>query len=424
MDVTELARAPPRGQQERARTRKWFNRRFYFLHSACIFALLILGILQNGNRKYIPVDPKELHRLLSRQSQNSINGAERYCIRAYVNVHSTTIEDELAAVCCKDYDGGSDFSPDKQYHSNICHPRLPILGIPLQRVPFAARMTRPIEAWIFPLLPILIRLIYQISFLAFSAISRKRDCRNGEKVLVQEDVSPAYCTQSIMTTLRRLLFYVLLLNFRGWCLYIGANALEDYVILPWLTGSTVVSTLRTNPMSDVEHEIYSRTEHSCWYRDVMKAHHKLATENNDGYSDCYGRSFDFSDHVVLFLAHYLPIFVMEMLIYQSFPFWKIIATDKVPTKRSWLGHFASNGAIWNVFHVFLFLYMHLIICHTLKQTATYFHTPAETLVGYCISMIVQVPIICFMCSESSRPVNKFIGLSCNEQEACLSEKGD
>ena len=137
--------------------------------------------------------------------------------------------------------------------------------------------------------------------------------------------SPKPNHKLIQTTLQRLLFYFLLLNIRGWGLYVGANPLEDYVILPWITGNTVVSRLRTNSMSDVEHDLH------C------------------GHSDCYGRPFDFSDHVVLFLAHYLPIFVMKILLCYSFPFWSSSATEKAATKQRQSNYFLSTGMIWNFF---------------------------------------------------------------------------
>jgi len=389
-----------------------YHRRFYSLHSALMLAFLVSGMIHNGgNRKYIPVNPNELHSLVSQSNKVSSNEAEMSsCIRAYVNVHSSTSEEDLAAVCCGNFGDRMNTTNNEQYQSNLCHPRMPVLGVPPHRVPFALRLTRPVEAWVLPLLPIFIRLIYQLMMLI---VSRRR----GSK----EVASSSSGSQSITTTLRRLLFYFLLLNFRGWCLYIGANALEDYVILPWLTGNTVVSPLRTNPMSDVEHELYSSTEPSCWYKDVLKAHHKLATERV-GHYGCYGRPFDFSDHVVLFLAHYLPIFVMEILIYRAFPFWSTDAAKNVGTKRR-LAHFLSTGALWNTFHLFLFLYMHLIILQVLRQTTTYFHTPAETLVGFGISLIVQVPLIYLMCSGRLQWVGNYIGLPCSQQ-VFLIDKGD
>ena len=401
-----------------------YHRRFYALHSTCIFAFLASGmILNGGNRKYIPVNPNELLSLQLQQSDSSLVSSndeaesERgACTRAYVNVHSSSVGDDFAAVCCGDFDDRINVSNsnDQLYHANLCHPRMPVLGLPPHRVPFALRLSRPLEAWVLPLLPILIRLVFQLWMLVHSALLRWNGCKGND--------SSTSVSQSITTTLRRLLFYFLLLNFRGWCLYIGANAVEDYIILPWLTGYTVVSPLRTNSMSDVDHDLYSNTEPGCWYKGVLKAHHRLASET-DEHVGCYGRSFDFSDHVVLFLAHYLPIFVMEMLIYRASPFWDTSATEQGTTKRRWTQYIVSRRTVWNFLHSFMFLYMHLILFQALKQTATYFHTPAETLVGFGISMIVQVPMIYLMCSERSLWIKQYIGLP-YANSLRLVEKGE
>ena len=384
-----------------------FLRRFYFLHSSIVCAFVVTGIIRNGgNRKYIPVNPNKLHSLVYMQSiklwSNEADGGS--CTRAYVNVHSSAVDEDLAAVCCSNLDEKMGVIGE-QYQTNLCHPRLPVFGVPPHRVPFALRLTRPVEAWVLPLLPIFIRLIYQLVLLMHSALLRYWG--------IQGEYSFSLCRRSITITLRRLLCYFLLLNFRGWCLYIGANALEDYIVLPWLTGYTNVSP--TNPMSDYM-DLHSNTKPSCWYKDVLKPHHKLATDN-DGYSGCYGRSFDFSDHVVLFLAHYLPTFVMEMLVYYAYPFWE---TDKGTIQRG-RDHSFSKGVIWDALHIFLFLYVHLLIFHALEQTATYFHTPTETLVGYGISMTVQVPLIYLMCSERLHWIKHSIGVPFHKQR--LINKG-
>lgn len=452
-------------------------RRFYFLHSASILAVLVLGIIHNGgNRKYIPVNQKELFHLVTSQaskvasSDGVTNGDDpsemKSCRKAYVNVHSSTMEEDFAAICCSDSDySSSSKNNERQYHTNLCDPRIPIIGISTQQLPFAGRLTRLTEAWVLPLLPILIRLIYQLVMMMHSFFTRNWKHPNQDDVIMQRKAtslsnsqassssslslssntssaifdkiitdssstaatspssSPTPNHKLIRTTLQRLLFYFLLLNIRGWGLYVGANALEDYVILPWITGNTVVSRLRTNSMSDVEHDLHygDNNEPECWYEEVLKARHKSAMEN-DGHSDCYGRPFDFSDHVVLFLAHYLPIFVMEMLLCYSFPFWGPPVTEKAATKQRQSAYFLSKGMIWNVLHVFLFLYLHLLVLHALYQTAVYFHTPAEMLVGYGVSLMLQLPVGYLMCSEGWHRVKRCIGLPC--EGGTMSDKGD
>lgn len=299
-----------------------------------------------------------------------------------------------------------------------------------------------------PLLPVIIRLVYQLALAVHCYFATDREQKKQPHRIQREatslsnsqaqsssssasltsnasDLDPSLSLDAhaqatrrkmIATTARRLVFYFLVLNFRGWGLYIGANALEDYALLPLLTGNTVVSPMRTNSMSDVEHDLhYSGKEPECWYKDVLKAHHKSAMDN-DGHSECYGRPFDFSDHVVLFLAHYLPVFVMEMLLCYSIPFWD--STQKAAQR----GHPVLKY-LWTALHVFLLLYLHLLVLHALYQTAVYFHTPAEILVGYVVSLILQLPVMHLMCADTTQSLKEYIGLPTSESVR-ISEKGD
>jgi len=417
-------------------------RRFYIIHITLVLVVLSLGILHNGgNRKYIPVQPKELFNLVP----TSAKEMDLSCHKAYVNVHAPTVDEEFAAICC--FDDGNNITI---YESNLCNPSISFLGISTQTLPFAKRLTRLTEAWVLPLLPIILRLIYQFIMVIYSTYTRRKlsvskhqhreVIREATSFSTSQASSSSLSTSSapmlekadnntsttlnehhphvsIRITLRRFLFYFLLLNFRGFGLYIGANALEDYIILPWITGSTVVSPLRTHSMSDIEHEIQYKdnNEPECWYKEVLKSHHKAAMENN-GHSDCYGRPFDFSDHVVLFLAHYLPIFVLEMLLYFNFPFWGPTSTARSAATK--------HGIIWNVLHVGLFIYLHLLVLHALYHTAVYFHTPAEIIVGFIVSLVLQLPLIYLMCSEDSlRRLKTYIGLHVSKGSP-LIKKGD
>ncbi|KAL9179735.1 hypothetical protein ACHAXT_007705 [Thalassiosira profunda] len=418
-----------------------FYRRFYSIHSACVLLVLLLGIIHNGgNRKYIPVNPKALPNLITvgmpANLAEKIAGMDA-CRRAYVDVHSSSIEEEHSAICCSAANEGS------RHQSNLCSTQ--ILGISTQQLPFARRLTRLTEAWILPLLPLLIRLAYQLAMHTWKSTQRYLKGRSLNDSLQREATSVSSSSssslssntstslleksaidasahephspndRSIRQTLLRLLLYFLLLNFRGWGLYIGANALEDYVILPWLTGNKVVSPLRTHTLSDEEHDLqYSGNEPQCWYKDVLKAHHKSVMEN-DEHSDCYGRPFDFSDHVVLFLAHYLPVFVMEMLICYSILFWNPSGAEKRKKRRM------MEMAAWSAIYGFLFLYLHLIVLHSLYQTAVYFHTPGEILVGYVVSLFLQLPVAYLMCSKRASKMRRYLGLP---EGGTVSKKGD
>mmetsp|Transcript_27033 Transcript_27033/g.42728 ORF Transcript_27033/g.42728 Transcript_27033/m.42728 type:complete len:151 (-) Transcript_27033:1026-1478(-) len=147
--------------------------------------------------------------------------------------------------------------------------------------------------------------------------------------------------------------------------------------------------------------------------------------SGDGHDNahCYGRPFDFSDHVVLFLAHYLPIFEVEMMYCYSFPFWgRRPGIEKAATEERQSSYFSYAGMMWNVLHVFLFLYLHLLVLHALYLTAVYFHTPAEIMVGYGVSLILQLPVGYLMCTGGWHRVRRYIGLP--SEGGVMSEKGD
>mmetsp|Transcript_13922 Transcript_13922/g.20722 ORF Transcript_13922/g.20722 Transcript_13922/m.20722 type:complete len:459 (+) Transcript_13922:109-1485(+) len=405
--------------------------RFYLVHLALVAGVLILGMIHNvGNKKYIPVNAKELVKLKQSQS-SSIDPDDiirkQQCKKAYVNVHSSSINEEFAAVCCHDDEN------DTTMHS-ICHPKL--IGLPTRHLPFAKRLTRLTEAWVLPLLPIFIRLAYQVicallacykryynnnqrptsmqreatsfSYSASSSMSPASSTTSLQKIVIgdssrlDEVMTPESSHKSIQTTILRLFFYFALLNFRGFGLYIGANALEDYVFLPWFTGNTVTSPLRMNSLSDVEHDIHYKEDYQrhCWYEDALKSHHKSSMEPH---SECYGRPFDFSDHVVLFLAHYLPIFFMEMLVCYRFPFWE------------------RTSVFWYAIHAFLFMYLHLLVLHSTYQTAVYYHTQGEIIVGYVVSLFVQLPVCYLMCSEKWTWLKRIIGI---RDASVTEEKSD
>ena len=424
-----------------SRQKQKYIARFYSVHFALVLGVLVLGMRRNvGNKKYIPVNAKELVKLMQAQS-SSIDPDDVWkqpCKKAYVNVHSSSIDEEFAAVCCHNNEN------DDPAMLSICHPKLPIIGLSTRLLPFATRLTRVTEAWVLPLLPILIRLAYQatcallacykryysnnqrrisnqreatsMSYSLSSSISLTSSTTSLEKIVV--DVSsptvevriPETNHTSIRTTLLRLFFYFILLNFRGWGLYIGANALEDYVFLPWFTGNTVTSPLRMNSLSDVEHDIHYKesSRRHCWYEDALKSHHRSSMESH---SECYGRPFDFSDHVVLFLAHYLPIFCMEMCVCYVFPFWERTSTSQ--NKK--------NGTVFWSIHASLFLYLHLVLLNSTYQTAVYFHTQGEIVVGYVVSLFVQLPVCYLMCTEKWTRLKRIIGI---QEAGAVEEKSD
>ena len=93
--------------------------------------------------------------------------------KAYVNVHSSTMEEDFAAICYSDSDYSSSFkNREQQYHTNLWDPQIPITGVSTQQLPFSRRLNWLTEAWVLPLLPIIILLIYQLVMMMHSFFTR------------------------------------------------------------------------------------------------------------------------------------------------------------------------------------------------------------------------------------------------------------
>mmetsp|Transcript_16212 Transcript_16212/g.22849 ORF Transcript_16212/g.22849 Transcript_16212/m.22849 type:complete len:228 (-) Transcript_16212:118-801(-) len=188
--------------------------------------------------------------------------------------------------------------------------------------------------------------------------------------------------------MRRLGFYILVLNFRGFVLFLGANALEELII----TSSSLSPTT------------------GCFYDEMLKSHQ----------SSCYGSQFDFSDHVVLYLAQILCIPLVETLHY-------ILALkhDNITTRRpssytndnnhndKRLHHQPqhSSGTLHVLIMVSCLLYLYVITLMGIYKTTMYFHTPLEILVGYMISLSIQLPLAYLQCYPDGNNLSKAFGLS-------------
>ena len=404
------------------------------------------------------VDSRRLSSLLESPSSSSSSSwcaMGHHAAGAYVDVHSATMhEDRAVVVCCSDattttvttatrttarrisqiiVEDDRDVSSEEEedggwYADNLCHPRVPILGYSMHDLPYANRLTRLFEAWCLPLFPILLHLAC-ISTTRIWRITSDRDDRIASSS--GRGGSPArlrdpYDGSTIGTATNRLLFYVLLLIVRGFGLYLGANAIEGYVVRAWRAMTSTEPY--TNDDDGMSHH------RPCWYEDVLKAHQRrwgvdgvgsTSITNVDVVDGCYGRRFDFSDHVVLFVANYLVIFAAEASIVCSIaPYWHrskrttdgaaMMRVDgggvRRRTERYSLFSYDGPGAfVWKVALASSFAYMHLLVCHALYRTAAYFHTPAEILVGYLISAMIQLPVMYLMCSEATHRARAFIG---------------
>jgi len=212
-------------------------------------------------------------------------------------------------------------------------------------------------------------------------------------------------------TARRFISYIVLMNFRGWALYILFNMLQDTI-------ASKFSATGGGGDSVAMDENYRTNDHpsgmdTCWYEDLL--HPSKQQENTDG---CYGRRFDFSDHVVLFFGHVLPVILFEALFCFLMPFWPTSSrksatgsttelnrsrdagspshtssstgTSRASTLSTVMNH-VPTGAI-PLFLLLSFVYLNILVFVAVHRTAAYFHTSTEIAVGYLISLLVQIPL--------------------------------
>jgi hypothetical protein len=131
--------------------------------------------------------------------------------------------------------------------------------------------------------------------------------------------------------------------------------------------------------------------------------------------NCYGQDFDFSDHVVLFFGQILPVTLFEVLFCFLVPLWGSSSSN---TSNSPLGRSSSSSlsnstntkkrkgssiglmqfipqSIRYVLFLLLiggFLYLNFITFIAVYHTAAYFHTATEVIVGYIVSLCIQLPL--------------------------------
>ena len=179
---------------------------------------------------------------------------------------------------------------------------------------------------------------------------------------------------SFMKSLRRLGYYIILLNFRGWVLYVGLNAVEDMLVRPVDTST-------------------------CWYHDWLRSDQP----------QCFGRVFDFSDHIVLYYAQILPVALFEFLHSMEYPYWKQSSPVASQLDNRW-----STISIITVQHLFplclysCMCYLYFITCLGVYKTALYFHTGPEVAVGFLVAQVVHFPLCVLQCSDQLEPMREFL----------------
>lgn len=112
---------------------------------------------------------------------------------------------------------------------------------------------------------------------------------------------------------------------------------------------------------------------SCWYGAYLRK------------PSCFGRAFDFSDHIVLYYGQISLIVVTEishsiMIQSSSSPWWWIVIAPFV-------------------------LWLHYLIYHGTYMTAAYFHTNSEVYAGFIVSLCLALPL-CFWQSKRWFPFRR------------------
>lgn len=175
------------------------------------------------------------------------------------------------------------------------------------------------------------------------------------------------------------------MQIRGWILYIFMN---EIVMKKMILSSFPISAMGTINSLQQQNQHYSD---GCWYSNLL--HNSL--NNNDDDDECYGQTFDFSDHIVLFYAHYYPIMIFEAIFCIIHPFWPSTTSHKPnalvkASKSIWI-LFLMN-AILPITLLFIFGYLSFIVLVSVYSTSTYFHTVPESIAGYLLSLLVQIPL--------------------------------
>jgi hypothetical protein len=182
----------------------------------------------------------------------------------------------------------------------------------------SSRLSKFPDAWLLPLFPLLTRVMYWLCcliaeyVLVFTALvlgcatqrsNNKLSYRyetlddapfdetkglNRNSRASPSNSSPDFNRSEFVCFIRRVVLYICIMLFRGWILYVGLDAVEDYFI---------------------HHSGYMREStdpnESCWY----DSYSSLLEQK----SKCSGRDFDYSDHMVLYYSQILPISLVETI---------------------------------------------------------------------------------------------------------------
>jgi hypothetical protein len=371
------------------------------------------GCKDNPNRKYVPIDVTTLD---STTTTNSIS-----CSKAFINVFATSIDDPSAFICCgggggggKEIDGTTTASvigtsTSSSTLSSLSSSTFDDIGIctsPRGIFLLSKRLSYFPEAWLLPLFPLLIRFVFSMVQHFYYHQQQQYQSTSHD-----DDIATFWRIQNQLAR-RRFYLYIVLIQVRGWILYLLFNTIEDYFL-----SSTSTSSL-------------SSSVNDCWYEKYLYPNHTA----------CHGQLSDFSDHIVLYYSQILPIPLTEVVHSFVVPYWRrrrrnhpttntIISTNSIHNNnndstntsrssttrhsatRSFLPTAISAPTTTSIILPTILLcgmmYLYIITFVGSYKTSAYFHTNSEIWYGYVVSMVIQVPLCVLQCTPFRKDVSLY-----------------
>jgi hypothetical protein len=320
---------------------------FWIFHfAASILIIAWTGLSQSGEDH--KYIPADVNALIGEDG----NKGSSQCRKAYVDVYASSI-DEL--ICCMSANDDDDDDDD-----GICRSMPWYLYL-------VKRLARFPEAILIPLFPLLVRGIYYLVTL----------CQQRGVVVASSD-SVEFKRQKEINTLtrRRLCLYIGLTQIRWWVLYLLFNAIEGQIV-DVVTGG--------------------EDDDGCWFDGLLRG---------GDHKSCKGKAFDYSDHIVLYWAQILPIVLTEALYSFVAPFWRF--DSRAPTRTT--TKLLKTVRLVPTILILGVIYIYIISFVGTYNTGAYYHTFPEVIVGYLISLLIQIPLFLIQCTSLMENVrNYFFG---------------
>ena len=273
------------------------------------------------------------------------------CIKAYVDVYASSMDETGALICCMSTD----------VSDGICRSMPWYLYL-------VKRLARFPEVILISLFPLLVRGICYLVTL----------CQQRGVVVASSDNVELKRQQEINTlTRRRLCLYIGLTQIRWWILYLLSNAIESQIVDAVAGGGD--------------------DDDGCWYDSLLRG---------GDHNSCKGKAFDYSDHIVLYWAQILPLVLTEVLYSFVAPYWRF--DNRAPTRTT--TKLLKPVRLVPTILIAGVIYIYIISFVGTYSTAAYYHTFPEVIVGYLISLLIQIPLFLIQCTSLMENVrNYFFG---------------